>query len=71
MTFQKIVLVIATVLLIIILIVIGVTLSNAYSDAQWPPVVGECPDYWVDTGEKGNACLNTHRLGKYQLLKIK
>lgn len=64
MIFQYIVLTIATVLLIIILVVIGVTLSKANSEENWPPIVGECPDYWVDMSGNGEACFNSHSLGR-------
>lgn len=64
MYFQKIVLTIATVLLIIILVVIGVSLSKASTEENWPPIVGECPDYWVDMSGNGEACFNSHSLGR-------
>lgn len=64
MNFQKIVLSIATVLLIIILVIIGVTLSKAKSEEEWPPIVGACPDYWVDMSGNGEACFNSHSLGR-------
>lgn len=67
MNFQKIVLTIATVLLIVILVVIGLTLSKANVDENWPPIVGECPDYWVDMSGNGEACFNSHNLGKCNL----
>lgn len=54
---------IATVLLIIILIIIGLTLSIA-KEEMWPPIVGECPDYWIDMSGNGEACFNSHNLGK-------
>ena len=63
MSFQKIVLTIAIIALIIILVVIGVSLSKASVSESWPPIVGECPDYWVDLKGNGEACLNTHSLG--------
>jgi len=64
MNFQKIVLTTATVLLIIILVVIGVLLSKASVQENWPPVVGECPDYWVDMSGNGEACFNSKSLGR-------
>jgi len=63
MSFQKIILTIATILLIIILIVIGVTLSKSSDSDSWPPIVGECPDYWIDMSGNGQQCVNTHNLG--------
>lgn len=80
MHFQKIVLIIATILLIMILLIIGLTLSKKtylnlpsifgsslakkINSLKWPPIVGECPDYWVDISGNGEACFNSHRLGK-------
>jgi len=64
MYFQKIVLTIATILLIVILVVIGLSLSKATIEESWPPVVGECPDYWIDMSGNGEACFNSHSLGR-------
>jgi len=50
MAFQKVVLTIATVLLIICLIFIGVMLYQSKYSAKFPPVKGGCPDYWVNLG---------------------
>ena len=64
MNFQKIVLIMAIVLLIIILVAIGVTLSKSRREDNWPPIVGECPDYWVDMSGNGEECLNSNSLGR-------
>jgi hypothetical protein len=64
MQFQKQVLFIATVILIIVLVMIGASLSKSNSDENWPPIVGSCPDYWVDLSGNGSACFNKHHLGK-------
>lgn len=64
MNFQMLVLIIAVIVLIVILVVIGISLSKAVVNEQWPPIVGECPDYWVDMSGNGEACYNSHRLGK-------
>ena len=45
MTFQKTVLVIALVLLIISLVVIGLLIKSATLSAKFPPETGKCPDY--------------------------
>ena len=63
MTFQKKVLTVAIILLIIILVIIGISLSQSSSD-DWPPVVGECPDYWIDLSGNGERCLNSRSLGR-------
>jgi uncharacterized membrane protein YdjX (TVP38/TMEM64 family) len=62
--FQRIVLFIAVVLLIICLIIIGLVLVNSKNNQQWPPIVGDCPDYWVDTSGNGGNCINVKNLGK-------
>ena len=49
MNFQRIVIIIAIILLIVCLILIGLVLVNSKSAQQWPPMIGDCPDYWVDT----------------------
>jgi hypothetical protein len=64
MNFQKIVLIISIIVLLVILVVIGIMLSKSKSEENWPPVVGECPDYWVDMSGNGEECFNTHSLGR-------
>jgi hypothetical protein len=63
MFFQKKVLIIATVLLIVILVVVGILLSKSNANENWPPIVGDCPDFWVDMSGNGEACLNSQSLG--------
>ena len=64
MIFQKMVLTAAIVILIIMLVIIGMSLSKASYEDTWPPIVGDCPDYWGDMSGNGEACLNSHRLGR-------
>jgi hypothetical protein len=66
-TFQKIVLIIAVVILILLLIFIGITLKGSQSKI-WPPVIGDCPDYWIDRDISGNGgrCVNEKDLGTCQ-----
>lgn len=63
MGFQKLILTIATVVLILSLIVIGMSLSKAKINQTWPPMTGDCPDYWIDLTGNGEQCFNRHRLG--------
>lgn len=66
MTFQKIILIIAAILLIIALIIFGVSIYNQKYSSVFPPVVAECPDYWESIpGDKNNTsnCLNIKNLG--------
>ena len=64
MIFQKMVLTAAIVILLIMLVIIGMALSKASYEDTWPPIVGDCPDYWVDMSGNGEACLNSHSLGR-------
>ena len=50
MSFQRIVIIVATILLIICLVFIGAIMYNNTYNAKFPPVTGTCPDYWVDVG---------------------
>ena len=65
MNFQKIVLYMAIILLIVALIVFG---SMLYTDAKvYPPTQAQCPDYWIDMSGgigTGGYCINTKNLGK-------
>jgi hypothetical protein len=65
MNFQRIILICAIVLLIICLILIGMVLVNSKSTQQWPPLIGDCPDYWVDMSGNGSQCVNIKGLGTW------
>ena len=69
MNFQKIILTIAIIVLIIMLVVIGLALSKASHAETWPPVVGDCPDYWVDMSGNGEGCFNKLSLGRCNVSK--
>jgi hypothetical protein len=58
MNFQSIILTIAIIGLIILLVVIGYSLSKSSSTVVWPPIVGSCPDYWMDLKGNGEECYN-------------
>lgn len=64
--FQKIVIIIFLLVLVISLIVIGVKI-NKMENKKWPPYVANCPDYWTDVSGDGSNCLNSHSLGKCNL----
>ena len=66
-SFQKILLALAIIGLIILLVIIGLSLSKSSSKMVWPPVVGSCPDYWIDLKGNGEACYNAKNLGKCNL----
>lgn len=62
--FQKFILITAIIILIITLVVIGITLSKNGSSVQWPPLVPQCPDYWILDGSGNDAnCVNVKDLG--------
>lgn len=46
LNFQKIVLIIAIVILIVSLVFIGMQIKKSNSKQPWPPLVPQCPDYW-------------------------
>ncbi len=60
--FQTIVLVVAIIILILILVLIGYALKTSKA-AQWPPLIGDCPDYWIDMSGNGAMCTNVQNLG--------
>jgi len=60
MTFQKVVFIVAAILLILSLIVLAILIYNSHGGYQWPPEIGECPDYWTASP---NLCTNTRGLG--------
>ena len=52
--FQKIVLIVATIILITLLIIVGMLLSRDNKNKNFPPNALVCPDYWKEVGE--NEC---------------
>ena len=60
--FQKTVLIIAIIVLIITLVVLGFVLNSG--DETWPPLVPVCPDWWIADGSGNNTtCINVKDLG--------
>ena len=57
MTFQKNTLRIAGVILVVSLGIIGYLLYDAQSNLDYPPSVGQCPDYF--TINENNHCVNS------------
>jgi len=61
--FQKIILIAAVVILIINLLVIALALHKS-NKSNWPPIVPNCPDYWLSDGSGNNiTCTNIKNLG--------
>jgi hypothetical protein len=69
MSFQNSVLMIAAITLLILLGISAYTFSQVSSEATWPPIVANCPDYWVDLLGDGKACYNSKSLGSCNIPK--
>ena len=64
MTFQKTVFMIAVVLFILIMSVIGVLMTKSKASMQFPPEIGNCPDYWkLDDVNGEKVCINVKEIG--------
>ena len=64
--FQKIVLIIAIIVLIITLLFVGLALGGN-SGETWPPLEPTCPDWWIADGSGNNTtCINVKDLGVCQ-----
>lgn len=61
MTFRKIILGVAIILLIIALVMIGISIANSKYNQKFPPIVAMCPDYWDISG---NNCVNSKKIGE-------
>lgn len=51
--FNKIVLTVATVVLIIMLVLLGIFLSKSMFEDGYPPIITDCPDYWDISNNNG------------------
>lgn len=61
--FQTTTIIVAFVLFIICLLFVWFMISKKSNEMTWPPLVGDCPDYWVDLSGNGGRCMNTKNLG--------
>ena len=52
--FNKTVLIVASILLILGLIIIGIFILKSLEEETYPPVVSDCPDYWDVEYSNGN-----------------
>ena len=59
MNFQKLVLTVATVILICMMILIGYAMSTNKGNMNFPPSVSECPDYWISSNKQ---CINNNNV---------
>jgi hypothetical protein len=74
MSFQNTVIKISSLVFIITLVVIGFSLYNNKSSVVYPPVIANCPDYWLEKPSNDNdtnICFNTNKLGKSSCEKNK
>jgi hypothetical protein len=63
-TFQNIVMIAATIILVISLCFIGLALHRQKYRSDYPPVIANCPDYWLDaSGTNGAECKNYKDIG--------
>lgn len=65
MSFQRLVMLIAGIVLLVALIFMGYAIYAQRWTRKFPPVVGQCPDYWElqrDSSGKG-VCVNAMDLG--------
>ena len=62
-SFQRNLIILSFVLLIAILILVAISLYKNNSSQVWPPVIGDCPDYWIDMSGNGSKCVNVQKLG--------
>ena len=65
MSFFTIVVSVAIAVLLITLAIVALALYRGKSNVKYPPVVGKCPDYWVDqsTTNNGAVCKDVKALG--------
>jgi len=62
--FNKIVLIIALIVLIFSLLLIGYLLNISYLNDTYPPVISDCPDYWDVSLNSNNSklCINKSKV---------
>ncbi len=56
MSFQTISIYVMLAILIVLLIIIAYNMSSALKRSTWPPLRGDCPDFWFDQGSGGSRC---------------
>lgn len=64
-SFHKIVVITAVIILLFALLFMGFALVQK-SNKTWPPVVAQCPDWWIIDGTgKNSTCINVKDLGTF------
>ena len=70
-SFNTIVIIVAAVILVISLIAIGIMIYLNQFKKAFPPVVADCPDYWLDKSDGDSSkCVNVKKIGKEKCPKI-
>ena len=66
--YNKIVLMMAAAAFIGCLIYFGYALHKSRQNEKYPPVIANCPDYWLDQSAKndGAECVNKNKMGNAQ-----
>lgn len=61
-SFNKTVIIIASIILITILIILAISLSKTLFNESFPPIIPDCPDYWeVEYNNSDQAkCINNN-----------
>lgn len=60
--FNKTVLIVATIILIISLILLGISLLKSILNHKYPPIISDCPDYWDVSFNNGLNCINKNNI---------
>ena len=63
MSFQNTVMTIALLMFIIIMIIVGILMNGAKKSVDFPPEIGDCPDYWELQSD--GKCKNSKSLGEF------
>jgi hypothetical protein len=61
-SFQKTTIKIAGIVLLICIIFLALVLYFPSNSQVWPPVIPNCPDYFVDVNGNGSRCLDSKRI---------
>ena len=61
--FQRTVLIVAAVMLVISLVVLATLIRSASQDVKWPPQSATCPDYWSETAANVCNSINGQNIG--------
>ena len=62
--FQTIVLYVASIFLILLMIIMSILLYQKKQNIVYPPVIANCPDYWLDEStDTYGKCVNRKNLG--------